>query len=107
MPNLAGPGPVNTYAAKSHQTDFSNYHNYGLQEHWARVRRLKHHTTKSVAEMIVLFVRKSHSLKIFGSSPGADDDGMLEVTGTMVMHKKKKLPQRFEFVISGWSNALA
>lgn len=79
MPNLAGPGAVITYAAKSYQADFDKYHNYGLQQRLALVCRFVDDITTSIAEMTVRLIRERHSIKVFDRFFSAEDAWVLQI----------------------------
>ena len=53
MPARHGLGPQVTYAAKQYLTAFQNYHLFGLQQHWAKLCRVRHDVSRSVSEMAI------------------------------------------------------
>lgn len=110
MLNFAGLATEINWAARSHQTCFDNYHNCGLQKHWARACLLKYDVTESAAKndgRSRMLSHKTQSLRHIcqrrarGRVKNNVDDG------GEICPRRKLSPQRVENVNVTRSHALA
>lgn len=94
---VAALGTVST--VQPHHTGLTSFnnHNYALQQHWARVRRIKCDMTDCVSEISVRRVCKSQSLKVFSSFGSAEDyrctTNSTDDGGGVCTSEKQTLPQ--------------